>query len=196
MRFLWKISILRSDIMSRGKGIFWGCLFIILGLVFIFVQVDLINIQGVMIPATIFLGLAILFHIGFIVGGFKNPGLLVPGGILLVYAAYFVFLYIDPNLARKLWPLVFLGPALGLLELKVFSKSRSGSWIPIVILLELGAAFMLQSFTEKSFIIIIIAATFITAGITLLATGLKRKKKQEFYSYTKEAKTEDKPTEE
>lgn len=87
---------------------------------------------------------AIFFHVLF----FMNPkpqraGLLVPGGILLVYAPLFFFsqIFLDGDMSTT-WPFFLLGPALGLTELYIFGGRKIGLLIPIGILTAVALVFL------------------------------------------------------
>ncbi|MBG9565610.1 LPXTG cell wall anchor domain-containing protein [Brevibacillus agri] len=91
---------------------------------------------------------AIGFHLFF----FMNPkpqraGLLVPGGILLVYAPLFFFsqLLADGDMSRT-WPFFLLGPALGLFELYVFGGRKAALLIPVGILTVVALVFLMANF--------------------------------------------------
>ncbi|MDF2684718.1 MAG: putative rane protein [Brevibacillus sp.] len=87
---------------------------------------------------------AIGFHIYF----FMNPnpkraGVLVPGGILAVYAPLFFFseLFFEGDMSST-WPVFLLGPALGLTELYIFGGRKTPLLIPISILTAVAFIFL------------------------------------------------------
>ena len=87
---------------------------------------------------------AIAFHFFF----FMNPrpnraGLLVPGGILLVYAPLFFFsqIFMDGDMSTT-WPFFLIGPAVGLTELYIFGGRKKGLLIPIGILTTVAVVFL------------------------------------------------------
>ena len=111
-----------------------------LGVVLVLDQLDILDVSSGMIFPILLLALALLFHLYyFLSSGRGNEGLLVPGGILLVYGL--MFLLGDLNLGQSnvfyngLWPLWILGPALGLFELYAFSHGTKGSMVPVFILI-------------------------------------------------------------
>ena len=86
----------------------------------------------------------IIFHIGFFAGNNKNPGLLVPGGILTVYGILFIIMvFLGWDLMKVLWPVFPLGVALGLFELYIFGSREPGLLIPVGILSLVGFGFLL-----------------------------------------------------
>lgn len=76
---------------------------------------------------------AFLFHYGFFNGRRKDPGLLVPGGILLVLGTAFQI-----NMLFGLWdvlfPLYIFSVAFGLFELYYFGNRDKGLLVPVFIL--------------------------------------------------------------
>ncbi|KZE52301.1 hypothetical protein AV540_10560 [Brevibacillus parabrevis] len=118
---------------------------------------------------------AIGFHLFF----FMDPkphraGLLVPGGILLVYAPLFFFsaVFADGDMSHT-WPFFLLGPALGLFELYVFGGRRAALLIPIAILTLVAIVFLMANFLSTQ-----IGGTI---GLLLILVGgfLLTKKKQD-----------------
>jgi len=116
--------------------------------------------------------------IGFHLLFFMNPvpkraGLLVPGGILLVYAPLFFFsaLFFDGDMS-KTWPIFLLGPALGLFELYIFGGRKHALLIPISILTVVALIFLTSTLLSTQIGGIL--------GIILIACGgfMLMKKKQ------------------
>lgn len=160
--------------MKNKSAIIWGVLLIAVGVLLVLGQVGVLNITGRMVPALAFLVLALGFHLAFFFSGFKNPGLLVPGGILLVYGIlFFVCAAQGYQWMEKLWPLYILGPALGLFEMYAFSKGRVGSMIPVFILTAIGGAFLLRSFTDFSGYLVI-GAALVILGLVLFIGAFHR----------------------
>ncbi|HZG82741.1 MAG TPA: hypothetical protein VEZ13_18450 [Brevibacillus sp.] len=73
----------------------------------------------------------------------KRAGLLVPGGILMVYAPLFFFsaLLLDGDMS-KTWPVFLLGPAVGLFELYIFGGRKHALLIPISLLTVVAFIFL------------------------------------------------------
>ena len=99
-----------------------GLIFIIIGGVFLLINFGYINITiniadhwplALIIPG-------LLFELGYFVKR-EDPGLLVPGGILLTYGAIFYLnIFHGWNLMSQLWPLFPMGVAIGLFQLYLF----------------------------------------------------------------------------
>lgn len=84
-----------------------------------------------------------LFHYGFFSGNRRNPGALVPGGILLVTG---IALQIGSLFGgwSIIWPAFIFSVAFGLFELYYFGNRERGLLIPIGILTGLSALFFMS----------------------------------------------------
>ncbi|QDS32922.1 LPXTG cell wall anchor domain-containing protein [Brevibacillus brevis] len=123
--------------------------YIIIGIGAIFVLATYLNIPlAIDLLWPVFLLIpAIGFHIFF----FMNPqpnraGLLVPGGILLVYAPLFFFsqLFLGGDMSTT-WPFFLIGPAVGLTELYIFGNRKPALLIPIGILTVIAIVFLISN---------------------------------------------------
>lgn len=171
--------------MRKTNSIFWGLVLILIGLLVILVQTNILNIGDIfenfnwiyLWPAIlIFIGIS--FHVQFFAGKRHNPGLLVPGGILLVYGCLFFYLRISGwNSIGNLWPMFLVGPGFGLFELKLFSRGRQGSWIPVIILFSLATFFLIRENFSNSAVAVAIALIIIGIVVIVLAFVDNMKKK-------------------
>ncbi|NMA34819.1 MAG: hypothetical protein GX940_09785 [Clostridiaceae bacterium] len=84
-------------------------------------------------PAMFLLLPGLIFHYGYFSGGRRSPGLLVPGGILLVLGLVFQFNMLFGGWDIT-WPLIIFSVAFGLFELYIFGNRERGLLIPIGIL--------------------------------------------------------------
>lgn len=146
--------------MRRNNSlIIWGTLLLVAGIFIILGQTGIIhNYDQIVWPAAVLLGISLAFHLAYFMSSGRNEGLLVPAGILLVYGLMFIVPQIWPQVTilGQLYPLFILGPAVGLFEMYVFSKGRSGSMIPVFILTVIGGGLLLFTcgiFTNFSIII-------------------------------------------
>jgi hypothetical protein len=163
--------------MKKVNTIFWGIVLVLVGLAIILVQIDVIDLDwGYLWPAGMLL-LAILFHIQFFASPKNNVGVLVPGGILLVYGALFMYMRIAGwYSAGSLWPIFLVGPGFGLMELRLFSRGKQGSWIPVIILFSL-AIFLFIRDSFSSLPIAFGTALIIIGIIIVIVTVFDRKGK-------------------
>lgn len=159
--------------MKRINSLVWGTVLLLVGVVLTLGQLNVLNITTDLIWPIILLSLALLFHLYFFLSSSRNEGLLVPGGILLVYGFYFLAVSGFDAEPSKLWPLFILGPAFGLLELYVFSKGRSGSLIPVFILAAIGGGFLITFNTDLR-VEVIFAIILIGIGLSLMVSAIFR----------------------
>ncbi len=171
--------------MKKTTAVFWGIILILAGTLLVLGQLNVIEVfkyfrLRYLWPAFLIL-LSILFHVQFFASKEKSAGILVPGGILLVYGCYFMYTTIAGwDSSGTLWPIYLVGPGLGLLELKLFSRGREGSWVPVIILLGLAMVFFigyyLASFWMAAAVGLIIIGIIII--ITSIVEGRKRRHKK------------------
>lgn len=111
----------------------------------------------------------------------RDPGLLVPGGILTTIGLLFFFeVSTGWQFAADTWPIYPLAVAIGLFQLYLFGYRQKGLLIPVFILggisliaftiIIMGGMFLWFNGN------IIVAALFILAGIIILFNNIKRKK--------------------
>ncbi|HHW48246.1 MAG TPA: hypothetical protein GXX14_06480 [Clostridiaceae bacterium] len=121
----------------------------------------------------------IIFHCAFFSGRNRNPGLLVPGGILLVLGIVFQINMLFGGW-HILWPGYILAVAVGLFELYYFGTRDRGLLIPVGILAGLSFVFFtrftlseLFNFDMSSFLVPLI---FVIIGLSILFGGRSNKK--------------------
>jgi hypothetical protein len=158
--------------MRRTSAVVWGIVFILLGGLLVLDQIGIFNNIRIFSWGNIWaigmLLLGIIFHVQFFVSGGKNPGILVPGGILLVYGCMHMYIIIVGwQSMGVLWPLYLVGPGFGLLELKVFSRGKEGSWVPVIILFTLAILFFLKNYVDSFWMLAAVALIIIGVAIIL-----------------------------
>lgn len=120
--------------MSKSRSLF-GTILIIFGiLIFVNSIYDwhLFNIEQIW-PAFILIP-GLLFEFAFFINR-RNPGLLVPGGILTVIGMLFFFeTFTFWYFSEYTWPIYPLAVAFGLFQLYLFSGRHRGLLIPVFIL--------------------------------------------------------------
>jgi hypothetical protein len=119
----------------RKSNIFWGLLLIIIGSVALlgkFYNFEFISWYRLWPLFVLLPGLA--FELGYFSTG-RNPGLLVPGGILTTIGLLFLFeTYTNWSLAGYTWPIYPLSVAIGLFQLYLFGGREKGLLVPVFIL--------------------------------------------------------------
>lgn len=114
---------------------FWGVLFIVAGIVVLLERYTSIEIPSIGQLWPLFLLIpGLIFEISYF-STRKNPGLLVPGGILTILGLLVLFeIMTNWGYTKYTWPVYLLAVAFGLLQLYIFDKRDSGLLIPIGIL--------------------------------------------------------------
>ncbi len=170
----------------RNSGKVVGGILICFGILFLLQNFGLFNfwsIFGFMISrlwASLFIILpGLLFHFKFFSGNRRDPGLLVPGGILLVIGATLQFNMLFGGWGVT-WPFFIFSVAFGLFELYWFGNRERGLLIPVGILGGLSAIFFLSfslseimSFDTGPYAIPVV---LIVIGFIVLAGGKKSSK--------------------
>lgn len=154
--------------MKRINSLVWGTVLLLVGVVLTLGQLGWINLDHLTWPI-ILLAIGVIFHLYYIFTKDHNEGLLVPGGILLVYGVLFLLSQSGQPI-EKLWPMFILGPAFGLFELYLFSRGRMGSMIPVFILTAIGGGFMLMNYdVANGQVILAVLAICLGAGLMISA---------------------------
>ncbi|HEX2946860.1 MAG TPA: DUF5668 domain-containing protein [Clostridia bacterium] len=160
-----------------------GGIFVIIGILFLLnnfhiLAFDIGFIMSRFWPAIFIILPGLMFHSGFFSGNRRNPGLLVPGGILLVTGITAQLSMLFP-IGDILWPLYIFSVAFGLYELYYFGNRERGLLIPIGILTGLSALFFMSfslgkvfSFSTRPFMLPIV---LICIGLLVLRKGKSKK---------------------
>lgn len=168
---------------KSGKTL--GVVLVSLGILFLLHNLGLIDfwrLFAIIISkfwASLFITLpGLIFHLKFFSGSRRNPGILVPGGILLVtgMTLQFSFLFGGWNAT---WPFFIFAVAFGLFELYCFGNRDKGLLIPVGILGGLSAIFFF-SFSLSGILGFntgpyAIPAVLIIIGVIILSGGKKGK---------------------
>lgn len=146
--------------------VIWGTLLIALGLVFLLDTFGIIQAGWEFMWPAFLLVPGILFHIGYIMGGKKSAGLLVPGGIFLVLSLIFFYHNLTGwETADNTWPFYLFAVAFGLFELFLFGGREWGLLIPITILTGIGLMFYLEQVISWD---IVLPLILIVIGLSVL----------------------------
>jgi hypothetical protein len=165
-----------------------GIVFVILGALFLLKNFNIMNpffqlftlgnLFGKFWPSLFLLIPGLLFHYGYFSGRRKDPGLLVPGGILLVLGVVFQFNMLFGGWDIT-WPAYIFSVAFGLFELYTFGNREKGLLVPVGILTGLSVIFFfsfslkeLLSFSTRQYIVPVI---LIVIGLVVLFGGRRKK---------------------
>ncbi len=146
----------------------WGFFFIFAGVIFLLDTFEIIQGGWELFWPVFLLVPAIGFHIGFLAGGKKAAGLLVPGGIFLVLSGLFFYHnFFGWESADITWPFYLFAPAFGLFELFLFGGREPALLIPVTVLTGIGIMFYLDiavSFNGIAAVILILIGLNILLG--------------------------------
>jgi hypothetical protein len=163
------------------KNFTLGVILIIIGILSILNKVFHISLFSISNLWPLFILIpGLLFEFGYFTTG-RDPGLLVPGGILTTIGLLFLFeTFTNWNFAEYTWPVYPLSVAIGLFQLYIFGKRPKVLLIPVFILSSISiisfAAMFLKgifSWIDSSLIFPVI---LITIGVVVLFNGFNNKK--------------------
>lgn len=174
---------------NRRGNVVLGAIFVIIGVLLLLKTMNILDIYinifdiGFLIsrfwPAFFLIIPGLAFHYGFARGGRRDPGLLVPGGILLVLGIVFQINMLFGGW-HILWPGYIFAVAFGLFELYLFGNRDKGLLIPVGILGGLSIIFFtsfslkeLFSFSVNRFLIPLV---LIVIGLIIVFRGDSRRK--------------------
>lgn len=165
--------------MKKNHNIFIGGLFIIIGTLFLLSNLGYLDFSWSYVWPLALLVPGVYLHFSFFTGLDKNPGILVPGGILTTYGLlFYANVIFGWGIMAELWPVFLIGISIGLLELYIFGGGDKALLIPIGVLGGLGLIFL----TDSIYILnrkYIAPAFLILLGILILVKGDKRKNTQD-----------------
>jgi hypothetical protein len=163
----------------RSKSYFGGIILIIIGVGAILNNV--LNIQFFTIsqlwPIFVLIpGLS--FEAGYFSRG-RDPGLLVPGGILTTIGTLFFFeTFTNWNFAEYTWPVYPLAVAIGLFQFYLFGGRKRGVLVPVFILTTVSVIAFATMLLGNVFYWIntslIIPVIFILIGVYMLAKNFSK----------------------
>ena len=165
----------------RGKNYFWGIILILIGVGAILNNI--FNIRfftiGELWPIFVLIpGLS--FEAGYFSRG-KEPGLLVPGGILTTIGVLFFFeTFTNWHFSEYTWPVYLLAVAIGLFQLYLFGGRKRGLLVPVFILTTIAViAFATMLFGSVFYWIntsLIVPIVFISIGVYILLENFSKQK--------------------
>lgn len=118
----------------RKAEVSLGLIIISIGVVFLLNNMGIVNINLVTMWPLALLIPGLLFQLGYFVRR-QDPGLLVPGGILLTYGVlFYINIFFGWHLMAYLWPVFPLGVAIGLFQLYIFGGRQTEILVPVAII--------------------------------------------------------------
>ena len=155
----------------QKKNIIVGSLFIIFGII---LGINLLTDLDFEFWPLFILIPGIVFEVSYFNSrGKASPGLLVPGGILIVIGIlFFIETLTKWEYTAYTWPVYMLAVAVGLFQLYVFGKKDKGLLIPISILAGLFVIFTVGNLTAiKEYFMYIGPSVIIIIGIVIIFAG-------------------------
>lgn len=164
----------------RTGGFFWGFILIIAGFFLLinnFLDLGLFRLKHIWPLFILIPGLAFEFAY---FSTRRNPGLLVPGGILVTIGLLFFFESVTNwSVSAYTWPVYPLAVAIGLFQLYWFSDRQSGLLVPVFILTAvscLGFGIMfLNSINQYIDLGIVFPVLLVLIGVFVLVRGSGKK---------------------
>lgn len=157
----------QSSNIIGGVLVVIGALFFLQQLGFsIFQYFDIGYLLGNFWPAIFLILPALIFHYAFFSGNRREPGLLVPGGILLVLGAAFQINMLFGGW-DIMWPAYIFSVAFGLYELYYFGNRDKGLLVPVSILGGLSIVFF-TTFSLRELFSINVNGYFIPAALIII----------------------------
>lgn len=156
----------------KPSNMVWGVLLIVLGILLIVNRV--FNVQlftmGNLWPVFV-LGAGLIFEATYLTSR-RNPGILVPGGILTVLGILFFFeTFTDWGFSAYTWPIYVLAPAFGLFQLFLATRQKA-LLIPVLILTLIASISLIAEIFTGIFSLVnssfIMGAIFIAIGVYIL----------------------------
>ncbi len=165
---------------NKKNNVFIGGIFIVLGLFLLFGKLEILNVGTAVSqfwPALFIILPGLLFHAGFFKGGRIQPGLLVPGGILLFLGICFQ-ISVSLKAWEIMWPGFIMAVAVGLFELYYFGNREPGLLIPVGILGGLSVIFFatisFESVMPYELRRLIVPIVLIGLGLAIVSGGVKK----------------------
>jgi hypothetical protein len=165
-----------GKIMNRNSNIVIGAVLIAMGALFLMSNLGYLNFTWNYVWPLALLVPGLYMHFAFFTGIDKNPGILVPGGILTTYGAlFYANVFFGWHMMADLWPLFLIGVAIGLFELYLFGNHDKGLLVPVGILGGIGLSALLRTYIRFDLKDYIVPAVLIIIGIAII-TGRGGKK--------------------
>lgn len=156
--------------MNRNSNIVIGAVLITLGTLFLLSNLGYVNFSWNYIWPLALLVPGVYMHFAFFTGIDKNPGILVPGGILTTYGAlFYANVFFGWHLMTDLWPLFLIGIAIGLFELYLFGSHDKGLLVPVGILGGIGGSALFKTYIRFDLKDYLIPAVLIIIGIAIIS---------------------------
>ncbi len=157
----------------KRTNLIWGVFLIVIGIIFLIGTLSSVGMGKIwpIFPLTVGLAFWVAyFH------DRENPGLLMPGSILVVISILFFYCtFSDWGRMETLWPFFIIAPAVGFFAMYFGGAKDQGLLLPAGVLLGVGVIFLLLSSWLGNYWPVFV----IIGGIILIALQRLPGKKQE-----------------
>jgi hypothetical protein len=154
----------------RNSNIVMGAVFVALGCILLLSNLGYINFSWDYIWPMALLLPGIYLHFAFFTKIDRNPGNLVPAGILTTYGLMaYIVAFFGWGTMGSMWPFILIGIAIGLFELYIFGNKDKGLLIPIGILGGLGLMFLGKMYFFMDLRKFLIPIIFVAIGVLMLS---------------------------
>lgn len=165
--------------MSSRKDLMLGLFIIVAGVVILLGNSGFFGFVGRTLWPVVLLLPGIIIHLLYF-NRRLSASILIPGGILTVYGLLFLICSIGGwGLMSVLWPVLFLGVAVGLYEYYLFETPRPGRVLPIALALALISLLIWIFKWLQAGALYIIALVLIAVGVWLIF-GRNRSKRNKW----------------
>ncbi len=156
--------------MNRNSNIVIGAVLIAMGALFLMSNLGYLHFTWNYVWPLALLVPGIYMHFAFFTGIDKNPGILVPAGILTTYGAlFYANVFFGWHIMSDLWPMFLLGVAVGLFELYIFGNKDKGLLVPVGILGGIGLSALLKNYISFDLKDYLVPVILIVIGIAIIA---------------------------
>ncbi|HYE84440.1 MAG TPA: DUF5668 domain-containing protein [Clostridia bacterium] len=156
--------------MNRNSNIVIGAVLITMGTLFLLSNLGYLSFSWNYVWPLALLVPGIYMHFAFFTGIDRNPGILVPGGILTTYGAlFYANVFFGWHMMADLWPMFLIGIAVGLFELYLFGSRDKGLLVPVFILGGIGLSALLRTFIFFDLKNYIVPVILIVIGIMIIS---------------------------
>jgi hypothetical protein len=129
---------------GKRKSIFPGLILIAIGILFLLINFNLISVRANVIWTYLIIVIGAVFWISFFFDR-SNPGVLMPGTVLLTVGIVLNIGVRSDASWRVLWPFFVMAPAFGFYAMYFFGKRERGLLFPAAVLTIIGLFFFLQA---------------------------------------------------
>lgn len=155
--------------MNRNSNVVIGTVLIAMGALFLLSNLGYLSFSWNYVWPLALLVPGIYMHFAFFTGIDRNPGILVPGGILTTYGAlFYANVFFGWHMMADLWPMFLVGIAVGLFELYVFGSRDKGLLVPVFILGGIGLSALLRNFISFDLKNYLVPLILIVIGIVII----------------------------